>query len=170
MKRFKRSIAIFLCVVMTLTAAPLSGFVGLELPSLFNFEAEAASYSGKCGDNLYWSLDTETGVLNITGTGAMESYKYSSEAKWYDYKDNISSINIGNKVTSIGDWAFAHFYSLKNIDIPDSVTIIGNQAFYNCARLTNVSIGNSVATIGDAALDCCYLLKSFNVDSGNKHY
>ena len=75
MKTFKRFLVSMLCVVIVLTAAPLSGFVGLELPDFFCINANAALYyNGYCGDNVKWSLDTKTGVLNITGTGAMEDY------------------------------------------------------------------------------------------------
>lgn len=86
MKTYKRILAVILCVVMTLTAAPLSGFVGLDLSSMFDFKAEAAMYSGTCGDNVYWSLDTSTGMLNISGTGAIENYTYSSSAPWSSYR------------------------------------------------------------------------------------
>ena len=72
---FKKTIAVIMVVVMTLTTAPLSGFVGLDLPSLFSFKSEAATYSGKCGENLNWRVSTSAGVLEITGTGAMFDYK-----------------------------------------------------------------------------------------------
>ena len=68
-RRFKRILSVLLVAVMLLTAAPLSGFVGLDLPNLadlFTLKADAAAYSGKCGDNLTWSLDTDTGVLTIS--------------------------------------------------------------------------------------------------------
>lgn len=37
-------------------------------------EAKAESYSGECGENLTWTLDTDTGVLTISGIGAMTDY------------------------------------------------------------------------------------------------
>ena len=132
MKTFKKALAVVMCVVMTLTAAPLVGLVGLELPSLFDFEAEAASYSGTCGDNLNWSLDKDTGVLKITGTGDMEDYKYS-DAPWSKYSSYIKTVNIADGVTSIGDYAFYYprfnYLDLTSIAIPDSVTSIGEFAF-----------------------------------------
>lgn len=39
----KRILAVAICVVMTLIAAPLSGSVGLDLPDLFNLKAEATT-------------------------------------------------------------------------------------------------------------------------------
>ena len=32
--------------------------------------------SGTCGKNLTWNLNAETGVLTISGTGAMDNYYY----------------------------------------------------------------------------------------------
>ena len=87
----------------------------------------AGTYSGTCGTNVNWSLDTETGVLEITGTGAMENYReYGSP--WNIYRKDITSIVIGHGVTSIGDYAFYECQSLTSIEIPNSVTAIGYSA------------------------------------------
>ena len=92
MRRFKKTLATVMCIIMILTAAPLSGFVGMELNlDWINFDwldftpkASAATYSGTCGKNLTWSLDTSTGELVIGGTGAMNDYSYYAERDWYD--------------------------------------------------------------------------------------
>ena len=47
--------------------------------------------------------DTATGKLTISGTGAM--YVYGTQP-WYNYKDNITSVEIENGITSIGNSAF----------------------------------------------------------------
>lgn len=82
MKKNKKLLASLMVAVMILTAAPLSGFVGMELNLDwinfdwlgFNTKASAATYSGTCGDNLTWTFDDETGELVISGTGAMYDY------------------------------------------------------------------------------------------------
>ena len=51
-----------------------------------------ATYSGTCGTNVNWSLDTSTGELTISGTGAMTDYSYGNWAPWYDYKDTIKKV------------------------------------------------------------------------------
>ncbi len=147
MKTIKRIFAIFMCIVLTLTAAPLSGFVGLDLPNLFDFKAEAATYSGTCGDNLTWSLDTSTGVLNISGTGDMTNfllseggYAYSVNTPWFSYRSYIKNIKFGNGITSIGNYAFAGCYSLTSITIPAGITTIGKGMLYNCTKLTNITV------------------------------
>lgn len=109
----------------------------------------AASDSGTCGDNLTWSFDTETGVLDITGSGAMTNYSFSSHAPWYSYRSSVKTVNIGNNVTSIGSYAFsdcpatiygvfgseAERYALANgmkfIELPEKIKI-----FYKPDKLT----------------------------------
>ena len=49
---------------------------------------------------------------------------------------NLTSIVIGNSVTSIGDYAFQSCSALTSIVIPNSVTTIDDHAFYNCSNLT----------------------------------
>ena len=47
---------------------------------------------------------------------------------------------------------------MTSIEIPDSVTTIGDGAFSCCRELTDVTIGSNVTTIGDSAFDdsnCC---------------
>ena len=66
--------------------------------------ANAEVHSGWAG-RLSWSLDSETGVLLISGATAMMDYSYSSRAPWYDYRDDITSITIDSGVTTIGDYA-----------------------------------------------------------------
>ena len=164
MKRtFKKAISVFLVVAMLLCAAPLNGFVGLELPNLFDFKAEAATYSGKCGDNLTWSLDTETGVLDITGTGAMKSWSSDSSVPWCSYRSYIKTVNIASGVTSIGYYAFFVCISLESVTIPDSVTSIGEYAFYYCRSLASVTIPDSVTVICGGAFGYCTSLASVTI-------
>ena len=101
---------------------------------IFATTANAETYSGTCGTNVNWSLDTETGLLKITGTGAMTSYPWSS------YKSSIKSVEIAEGVTSIGIWAFSYCSGLTSVTIPNSVTSIGNLAFFDCSGLTRVYI------------------------------
>ena len=117
----------------------------------------ATMASGTCGDNLTWVLDS-SGLLTISGTGAMtdwDSYRY---APWYSYKEYIRSVDIKSGATNIGNYAFYAYDYLKNIVIPDGVISIGEHAFYDCDSLTSINIPNSVTTIGEDAFSNCTAL------------
>ncbi len=162
----KKALSLLMVAVMTVGIAPLSGFVGLDLPrfsELFSVNAEAASYSGTCGDNLTWSLDTVTGVLTISGTGAMTDYSYSSSVPWYSYRSYVKSVVIENGVTSIGGYAFNSCDSLTSITIPDGVTNIGEKAFSFCTSLASITIPESVTSIGIDAFSYCDSLTSITI-------
>ena len=60
-----------------------------------------AVYSGFCGESVNWSLDTETGLLEITGSGEIAGYSYG-DAPWYNCRTKIKECVIENGVTSIG--------------------------------------------------------------------
>ena len=165
-RRFKRILSVLLVAVMLLTAAPLSGFVGLDLPNmadLFTLKADAEAYSGKCGDNLTWSLDTDTGVLTISGTGYMYNWNYYGDVPWFSNRSSVKTVVIPDSVTSIGRWAFGYCESLTSVTIPDSVTSIGSCAFYDCTGLTSITIPDSVTSIGNGAFYNCTGLTSVTI-------
>lgn len=141
--------------------------------------------TGTYGDNLTYILDTNTGVLTISGKGKMPGGS-EFDYPWFEYSSSIRTVKISNGVTSIGHCAFYGFYSsLTSVTIPDSVTRIEDYAFCDCQNLTNVtipkcvmSIGyrsflgcgltsittpDSVMYIGDGAFDRCGSLKSIRV-------
>ncbi len=150
--QFKRIFSVLLVVIMLV---PMISATGLTVT--------AESYSGKCGDNLTWSLDTSTGVLSIDGTGHMYDYSHVSYIPWYSYRTNIKSVVIGDSVISIAGYAFYNCTSLASVTIGDSVSSIGGYAFYYCTSLTSVTIGDSVSSIGAGAFyDTAYYYNSSN--------
>ncbi len=120
------------------------------------------TYSGTCGENLTWTLNTDTGVLKIDGTGKMTDYN-SGDPGWYQYRDNITAVTLSSGVTSIGGSAFSGCKSLTSIEIPDTVTSIGSYAFSHCTNLTSVIIPNGVASIKFATFDDCTSLTSVTI-------
>ena len=71
----------------------------------------------------------------------------------------LTSIEIPNSVTSIGNYAFDDCTGLKSVRMGNGITSIGERAFYNCSGLTSIEIPNSVTSIGDYAFyDCSGLV------------
>ena len=124
--------------------------------------ATAAVDSGTCGANLTWVLDS-SGVLTISGTGPMTDYDYSG-APWNGHKDSITTVVIGNGVTSIGSSAFWECTNLTSAPIPDSVTKIGGWAFFGCTALTSVNIPAGVTALGNSAFAFCSGMKTLKIN------
>lgn len=116
------------------------------------------SYSGKCGENVYYNFDESTATLTISGTGDMADYAGAGYQPWSNYEEYISSVIIENGVTSIGDYAFSNC-NLTSVTIPDGVTSIGRGAFSSC-KFTSVKIPDSVISIKEYAFVACNYLTS----------
>ncbi len=123
-----------------------------------NEKSSSNIVTGQCGDNAYYELNLDTGLLRITGLGDMWDYIYN--APWYKYKDDIKNLMIDSGITNIGESAFAECFHLASIVIPDSITSIGYRSFYSCGSLTTVTLPDSVTKIGDRAFENCGYLSS----------
>ena len=113
------------------------------------------SVSGTCGSNAYWTLDTEKGILNITGTGGI-----TNKSGYAKYKDSIKSVVINYGITSIGAEAFFEFENIESISIPETVKSIGESAFVWCRNLKELVIPEGVTRINESTFwGCEYLEK-----------
>lgn len=128
------------------------------------------AYSGSCGENAFWRLDTNAGILTIFGSGEMKNYDRkgyyddTTTAPWVNYKKYIKSVEIRDGITSIGDWAFGSIYSkdhcgitydigypnLKSIIIPNSVTEVGQHALKRW-RSNSLTLPKDLLHIGEGA-------------------
>ena len=82
----------------------------------------------------------------------------------------LTSVQIPDTVTKIGDNAFYNCDSLGSVTIqddnPSCVKKIGRQAFMYCSALTDISILDSVSEIGSAAFYYCTQLKNVTIPEG----
>lgn len=98
--------------------------------------------SGVCGEAVTYSYYDATpgdhspsGVLTITGVGAMYDYQQTSsmsvDTPWYeaDYRFDIQKVVIMPGVTSIGSFAFFNLTKCTEVTIPLGVVSIGEWAF-----------------------------------------
>ena len=130
--------------------------------------AGAEELSGTCGaegdgSNVTWALDTETGVLTISGTGAMKNYSFARDIPWYEQRTFVRSAVVGGGVTFIGYSAFSDCSSLTAIELPKGVTSIGDDAFYGCSSLAAISLPEGVASIGYRAFSGCSSLTAIEL-------
>ena len=104
--------------------------------------------------------DSSTVTAECDSTSAITSNEVSA------YSASVTSAEIGECVTAIGDYAFKNCSGITNIYIPNSVTSIGGWAFYGCSGLTSITIPNSVTRIKYGAFSACTALASCTIGSG----
>ena len=75
----------------------------------------------------------------------------------------VTTLNIGENVTSIPNEIFKDLSGLQSITIPENVTTIGTNAFNGCEGLRNVTIGRSVESIGSYAFRYCDNITEINM-------
>ena len=147
----KKSIACLLAVILVIGIVPVTVFA-----------AETAT-SGQCGDNVYWTLDSN-GKVTISGKGEMWNYHMGNSPFYLNSR--VKSVVIESGVTSIGRGAFRGCSSLKSVTIPSGVTTIEEVAFGECSSLKSVTIPNSVTKIGGYAFSKCSSLSKVTIGSG----
>ena len=73
---------------------------------------------------------------------------------------DLSSVTIGNNVTTLPAYAFAECKKLVSVKISNSVVKIGNYAFTRCESLEDIEIPNSVEELGSGVFSDCKSLSS----------
>lgn len=127
----KRIISAILTAVLIFGILPISVFAD-------NIETVVSG-------GLTWTLDTDTMVLTVSGEGPMLQYSDSHLAGFGAvtpvnilYSQQIVKVIIEEGVTSISDYAFNYYYSLKEIVIPSTVERIGFGAFKETPKLESI--------------------------------
>jgi hypothetical protein len=136
-----------------------------------NVFAQTTVANGTTGP-LTWIL-TSDGVLNISGAGAMPADE-SQLLPLFPYVGNITSVVIGNGVTSIIYSVFDYCNNLvaitvdaNNLQYSSADGVLFNKAktelLFCPASKTSVTIPGSVTTIGNSAFSSCYNLREVTV-------
>ncbi|MBQ7645948.1 MAG: leucine-rich repeat protein, partial [Clostridia bacterium] len=132
----KKSIIIILALIMMFQ---MSAFAE-------SIESSAgAVYSGKCGDDVTWTLDYDAGTLDFTGTGAIYDYNidvasYSCDTPWYQYRNKLIRVTFSEGITYIGNAVVYNCKNVKRVYLPSTVTEIGIDCFTSCSGLAAVHI------------------------------
>ena len=121
--------------------------------------AMADTITGQCGDSLYWSFDTESRHLDITGKGKMQLYKYPA---WTTNNSiTVASVSFPDSITSIDSYAFEE-QELTEVIIPASVKKFGKDAFAQMPSLLRFEYeGEGYAESENGILYNCYNLRYF---------
>ena len=119
---------------------------------------------GKCG-GLTWLLSDE-GVLTVSGKGRMPDYSGSALAPWYDYRDQITALEVEEGVTSIGSYAFFDCTGLTSVSLPESLTKLGRSCFSGCDSLELLDISGLPKELTQKVTDLSGIAKLSEMVSG----
>ena len=119
---------------------------------------------GKCG-GLTWLLSDE-GVLTVSGKGRMPDYSGSALAPWYDYRDQITALEVEEGVTSIGSYAFFDCTGLTSVSLPESLTKLGRNCFSGCDSLELLDISGLPKELTQKVTDLSGIAKLTEMVSG----
>ena len=106
-------------------------------------------------------LDAPDKTVYCSSSTTLESSDFGYDSQ--KSKSGITSVIIGDCVTTIGIYAFQNCSSLTSIDIPSGVTSIGTYAFQNCSSFTSIDMPNSVTSIDSYAFENCRSLTSIDI-------
>lgn len=119
------------------------------------------------GGTVKGSLVTEATFYNCN---ALETLVISDNAtldasfKAAYSKSTLKTVEIGKG--EIGDSAFKSCPNLTTVELGNGVTSVGDNAFSKCTALISINIGDHVTSIGTSAFNGCTALKAANIGSG----
>ena len=93
------------------------------------------------------TLDLDTGVMNITGTGEFIPYYQLQGDTPSSLAQRIKVLNIGSGITKIPTSAFPNSSNLESISFSDTLTEIGDSNFSDNSKITALSFPESLKKI-----------------------
>ncbi len=166
----KKTVSILLITIMVISAAPLTGFVGIELPDispLFKLKANATgvlkqnAYTYIVDDNFAIIIDCDTSIAGeVVVPSELNGFIVNeiSNSAFYDC-NKITKVTLPSTINKIGSYAFYNCELLQQINLPDSIVEIGTYAFANCDAIEDIVLPKSLTNVEIGAFQNCSSLK-----------
>ncbi len=103
--------------------------------------AEIVKESGWCGPSACYYIYAD-GTLEISGSGEMYDYTGFTHAPWYEQREDIRKIVIGDEITKLGVSAFIGLKFVKELTIPITLnSVVSDQfpAFAGCYKIEKIN-------------------------------
>ena len=119
-------------------------------------------------DDIFWSFDSNTKTLTVSGKGNItwdaKLYKAGDNPPWVTFIPQIEKLVIGDGITGSSETKlFANLTCLKQISFPSTFTSMGDGTFATASALENVVIPATVTKMGPVVFSACDNLKSLTV-------
>ncbi len=116
----------------------------------------ALSFEGQLSHTVSYRVSGH--ILTIEGQGALPDFGREYHAPWYGCRRQLVKLEIGEGITSIGEYAF-HGCAFSAFTAPASLFSVASYAFYRCDLLQVVSFPASpvLEILPNAFCRCCSL-------------
>lgn len=112
--------------------------------------------NGSCGMYVDYAL-TDDGVLTLTGSGTTSNYGYPAQVPWFEHRNEIKKVIVGEGISCIGSYLMA---SLPNeeltFSLPSSLRVLGSYVFY-ASNVREIALPASLEKIETGAFTKCPL-------------
>ena len=112
-----------------------------------------------------YNLDTETGILTISGQGETPDYSKFTDRPWNHLSDKIKTIIISEGITKTASFSFSYLKNLQSVKLPSSLNELKTDSFRECPLLTSVTFSEGLQIIGMGCFMKCISLKSITLPS-----
>ena len=144
--------------VTSIGAGALSGCSALESITIPFIGSSTSTYSSS------GSFGYIFGTTPYDGASATRQYSDSTSFVEYYIPDSLTTVTVaGGK---IGYGAFYNCTKLTTITLGDNVTSMGDYAFYNCSSLRDINMGSGITTLGKYTFANCSDLRTITLGSG----
>ena len=123
--------------------------------------------SGDCGEDgehLCWSFCEESGLLTLSGSGAMRDFA-AQAAPWAAFAGDIRGLLLPEGLTKIGSYAFSGCCGICELTLPASLTVLGRGAFADCSRLAQITLPAGLEEVRQEAFRGCGALEELDLPS-----
>ncbi len=161
-KSYVRIFSLILSIIIIGTFSIVSSAYSLSEDDWIKLEKACSTPA----ENFSWTFDENTGVLSVSGNGAMPIFdEFDNESvtlyetPWLDLYDKITKIVVEEGITYISSGSFNGLTNVTNVVLPESLLAIGIWAFKWCTSLELINIPDSVMFIGEQAFGTTSLKK-----------
>ena len=141
----KKSLSVFLTVLMLLSIAPTSVITYVS-----------------AADAIEWTFDGEN--LIVSGSGELSS-AYTSTEEWKNMQDKCVNVLVEGDIKIIGKNAFKDFTAIKKLEVTSPLITVDEYAFYGCTALEEITLPDTLLTIEQYAFAECSAVKDFQFPS-----
>ncbi|MCU7651536.1 leucine-rich repeat protein [Acutalibacter sp. LFL-21] len=119
------------------------------MTTLETLEIENPTSLKSVGDYAFNGCDKLVGPLDLSGVTDMGKYAFNGCERLGSGEDN-EGVKLSDSLTEIPEYAF-NGCGLTSVNIPEKVTSIGNSAFANNSLIGELNLPSSLITIGERA-------------------